>query len=329
MPFAAMDCHGVNQAAAIAAIRARASLGKAGGCADGRKLALVVEGGGMRGVCSGGGIIALEDLRLTNVFDHVYGTSAGVMNASYFLSGQARMGIRIYFEDMIRREVVNMLRFWRVFDVARLFDRAVLASKRLDLDAILRSPSKLFIAALEKETALPVLFDAHALGTEALLLSALRAATAIPVLDNRPVTLVGRRCMDGGIVNAFPIQDAIAAGCTDILVLLTRPCGFRRPGPSRTMRWVFNRVCAGSNAALRRAYERHHERDAELRDLAFGRVSAPPNVNIATICTDDDERVQRMTTDPAQLHASAVSFGRKTLRVFGADPSSWSIDAPQ
>ena len=94
----------MNAPAAIAAIKARAARFRAGDRApDGRKLALVVEGGALRGVCSAGGVVALEHLGLTDVFDHVYGTSAGVMNASYFVAGQARLGIRIYYEDMNRR----------------------------------------------------------------------------------------------------------------------------------------------------------------------------------------------------------------------------------
>ena len=90
---------------------------------DGRTLALVVEGGALRAVCSAGGVVALEHLGLTEVFDHVYGTSAGAMNASYFITGQARLGIRIYYEDMNRRAVVNPWRFWRILDLDRLFER--------------------------------------------------------------------------------------------------------------------------------------------------------------------------------------------------------------
>jgi len=318
-----MHCHGVNQAAAIAAIRARAGRDTHGGRDDGRKLGLVVEGGALRAVCSAGGVVALEHLGLTGAFDCVYGTSAGVMNAGYFLAGQARLGIKIYYEDMIRRDIINVLRFWRILDVARLFERTVMASKRLRLDAILRSPSRLFIAAMDEGTGGGILFDAQKLGTEALLLSALRAATAIPVFDNRPIAVLGRRYMDAGIVNSFPIEDAISAGCTDILVLLTRPYEFRCVPPSKTSRWFFDRLCAHGNPGLLRAFARQHERDTELRNLALGRTSTPPGVNIATICTDDRDVVQRLTTDPERLYAAAASFARKTLSIFGADPGSW------
>src|SRR5215471_7011063 len=47
------------------------------------KLGLVVEGGGMRGVVSGGSLIAMERVGLSSVFDEVYGESAGAINACY------------------------------------------------------------------------------------------------------------------------------------------------------------------------------------------------------------------------------------------------------
>ena len=48
-------------------------------------------------------------------------------------------------------------------------------------------------------------------------------------------------------------------------------------------------------------------------------------MNIATICTDDDEVVDRLTRDANLLRAGALSFGRKTLRAFGADADAWSL----
>ena len=44
---------------------------------DGARVALVVEGGGMRGAVSAGMVIAIDELGLTGSFDAVYGASAG------------------------------------------------------------------------------------------------------------------------------------------------------------------------------------------------------------------------------------------------------------
>src|SRR5215472_2229069 len=56
---------------------------------DDRRVALVIEGGGMRGVVSAGMTAAIEQLGFTNTFDEVHGASAGAFNAAFLLAGQA------------------------------------------------------------------------------------------------------------------------------------------------------------------------------------------------------------------------------------------------
>ncbi len=62
--------------------------------ADPHRVALVLEGGGMRGVVSAGMTAALERLGLTPCFDLVVGASAGAINGAAFLAGAARAGRR-------------------------------------------------------------------------------------------------------------------------------------------------------------------------------------------------------------------------------------------
>lgn len=60
---------------------------------DNFKLGLVVEGGGMRGVVTGAMLMGLQDMGLfSNVFDAVYGASAGAINATYYLTGEQQCG---------------------------------------------------------------------------------------------------------------------------------------------------------------------------------------------------------------------------------------------
>ena len=75
---------------ALQLLRTRALAGsRPGSRRDPFKLGLVVEGGGMRGCVSGGALQALSDLGLRDVFDAVYGSSAGAINSTYFISGAA------------------------------------------------------------------------------------------------------------------------------------------------------------------------------------------------------------------------------------------------
>ena len=134
---------------------------------------------------------------MTDVFDHVYGTSAGAMNASYFITGQARLGIRIYYEDMNRRAVVNPWRFWKILDLDRLFRRRSSAPSGCASTPSWRRGRSCTSRRWRRRQATDCIFDAQALGGEAELLSVLRAATAAPFLyqsarDRRRRPLPGR-----------------------------------------------------------------------------------------------------------------------------------------
>ena len=77
---------------------------------DDARLALVVEGGGMRGVVSSGMCSALEEMGMRDVFDAIYGTSAGAFNAAYFNTRQSRFSSTIYFEDANNRRFIDVKR---------------------------------------------------------------------------------------------------------------------------------------------------------------------------------------------------------------------------
>jgi hypothetical protein len=60
---------------------------------DTHKLALTIEGGGMRGAVSGGMAAAIVCLGLSNAFDSIYGSSAGSIIGSYFVSRQLYLDV--------------------------------------------------------------------------------------------------------------------------------------------------------------------------------------------------------------------------------------------
>ena len=52
---------------------------------DGFRVALAIEGGGMRGTVSAGMALALDELGLVTAIDAVYGASAGAITAAWLL----------------------------------------------------------------------------------------------------------------------------------------------------------------------------------------------------------------------------------------------------
>ncbi|HEX4959885.1 MAG TPA: patatin-like phospholipase family protein [Thermoanaerobaculia bacterium] len=311
------ELRGVDPEAVLEVIRERARRQKAGeSIADGRKLALVVEGGGMRGIYSAGSVVGLEFLGVRDVFDHVYGTSAGAINAAYYLAGQGSLGITIYYQDIDGFKFVNPLRLTKIADIDFVYDEVIPKRKPLDVERVLASRSRFFIALTDVDTGAGFLVQAQEASTP--LIRILKGSAALPVGYNRPVEVEGRRCLDGGTSHVFAIREALEHGCTDILVLLTRPEPHVSNLPGAFGRGLFSQVCARGKRDLLQTYLDSHRHNNACRDLAFGRAEARPGVRIATLCPDDDEvSVTRYTTNARVLKAAAIRMTRKMMAAFG------------
>jgi predicted acylesterase/phospholipase RssA len=76
----------------------------------GARIALVVEGGGMRGAVSGGMALALHELGLAGAFDAAYGSSAGALNAMWLVSGRLPTGIPTWTDPALVRALISRRR---------------------------------------------------------------------------------------------------------------------------------------------------------------------------------------------------------------------------
>ncbi|MFN3167791.1 MAG: patatin-like phospholipase family protein [Phycisphaeraceae bacterium] len=292
---------------------------------DGRKLGLVIEGGAMRAVQSAGGAVALSRMGMTEVFDEVFATSAGTMNAAYFLSNQPDLGIGTYYQSCVGKRFINTMRFWKILDIDWLFNQVVRIDRPLDTDAILRSPSKMFVAMIDRASGEPRLIDVQASSTDPI--QVFKAASAMPVFYNRTVEVEGEPCMDGGLYNPFPLRSAIERGCTDILVLLTQEADFHHPPYTWWQSALFDVMCARRTSQLRGLLGRYHPTDRAFRDLALGVAPPQQAVNVVTLTPEDTPEVSQTCTDPDQLRNAADHYGKRVLSLFGADPVILALKA--
>src|SRR2546425_8993330 len=135
-----MKLYGVNPTYTIDLLKERARRAKQGRKpADGRKVGLVVEGGAMRGVISCAALMGLEELGMTEVFDEVYGASAGAVNAAYFLAGQAGYATTIYYQQINNTRFIRRLWHRKVVDIDDLFDSIIAGDRPLDVEKVLAS----------------------------------------------------------------------------------------------------------------------------------------------------------------------------------------------
>jgi predicted patatin/cPLA2 family phospholipase len=194
---------------------------------DGARLALVVEGGGMRGAVSGGMALALDELGFGRSFDAAFGSSAGTLNAMWLLSGRVRDGIPTWIDPGLVAELIN----WRriagrrpVVDIGTLVDQRYEQLAPGLFERVLAAPTELHPIATEVGTGEAV--DLHSTIRDVTSLRrAIRASATLPLLAGDPVEVDGRRFLDAGLSAAIPFRAAFASGATHVLVLRSR-----RPG---------------------------------------------------------------------------------------------------
>ena len=217
---------------ALQLVKQRALLGsQPGQRTDSFKLGLVVEGGGMRGCVSGGALQALDDLGLRDVFDAVYGASAGALNATYFLSGQ-RDGVEIYHDYIATPDFIDLKRLWKarghataadikpVLDLDFLVHTIMDGHHLLDWDAVLNSPIPLKIIASSLDLLAPVTLSGFESKQD--LITCLKASANVPEIAGGPVLHRGHRLVDAAVFEPVPFRSAIADGCTHVIVLCNR-----------------------------------------------------------------------------------------------------------
>jgi predicted patatin/cPLA2 family phospholipase len=259
--------------------RRRAEASRPGERADGRRIALVIEGGGMRGVVSAGMAAAIEQLGLRDAFDEVHGASAGAFNGAFLLAGQAAYLTALYPHGFGNPDFVSFRRALRggaLFDLDYLIGEVWRLQRPLRVNRLLDSPIDLHVTATDADTA--AIVDLTDLRDGDEVRGALRASARLPWLAGPPVHFRGRRFLDATLAEAIPI-DRARSGATDILVLQTRPHGVAHSPLSGAVARLTDRYLDRINPDLvpLRVHrsERYDEVSRQLADWAADRSASP------------------------------------------------------
>jgi predicted patatin/cPLA2 family phospholipase len=259
--------------------RRRAEGSRPGRRSDGRHVALVIEGGGMRGVVSAGMTSALEQLGFRDAFDEVHGASAGAFNAAFLLAGQAPYGCALYWHGFGDPRFVSLTRWLRggpAFDMDYVINDVWTHQRPLRFEAILRGAIPLHCTATDADRA--EIVDLAGLETPEEIRGALRASGRLPWLAGPPVHFRGRRFLDATLAESIPVHAAFTRA-TDVLVLQTRPLGVAHAPPSSLVARLTERYLLGVNPRLvdlhRTRSPRYDELTARLAAQASDHSSAP------------------------------------------------------
>jgi predicted patatin/cPLA2 family phospholipase len=210
---------------------------------DDARLVLVIEGGSSRGAYSAGMAVAIEQLNLLPLFDAVYGSSAGALNAAWLLCGRAEQTMHAWWDPTVMRGTIDPRRALRrqpVVDTRFLVHTVYTEIMIMGFQEILDSPIEFHPLATDALTGESTDLRSR-IHDQASLQAALRATTAMPFMTGEPVEIGGRRFVDAGVSESVPIRTPLAQRATHIVALRTKRSDEQITPPTRLERLVLTR----------------------------------------------------------------------------------------
>jgi predicted patatin/cPLA2 family phospholipase len=273
--------------------------------------ALVVEGGGMRGIFSTGVLDAFSE-RGYRPFDVCFGVSAGSTNLAAWLAGQRGRNYTVITDHSCRPPFIDFKRFLRGghwLDLDWLWE-VTIREIRLDLRQFERQPIPLYVVVTRVADGEAAYLRATAANLEALL----KASCAVPVAYRDFPAIDGEPLTDGGVADSIPVIKAYAMGARDITVILSRSTGYRKTRFKAP--WLLRRLLKRQPRLAQAMIDRHR---AYNRAVDFIE-DPPPDCRIRVIAPPQGFAVGRVTTDRSRLDAG-YALGRAAGRAALSRPS--------
>lgn len=193
-----------------------------------RKTALVLEGGGMRGVFTSGVLDAFMKHNLT--FPYIVAVSAGACNGMSYVSHQPRRARISNIDYLARYKYIGLRHLVTqgcIFDRELLYDKFPNQYLPFDFDTFFSSPMTFEMVTTNCLTGQPMyLSERH---DRQRALDIVRASSSLPYVS-KIVDVDGIPMLDGGIVDSIPLQHAIDMGHPTNVLVLTRNRGYRNTG---------------------------------------------------------------------------------------------------
>ena len=193
-----------------------------------RKTALVLEGGGMRGVFTSGVLDAFMKHDLT--FPYIVAVSAGACNGMSYVSHQPRRARISNIDYLARYKYIGLRHLVTqgcIFDRELLYDKFPNRYLPFDFDTFFSSPMTFEMVTTNCLTGQPMyLSERH---DRQRALDIVRASSSLPYVS-KIVDVDGIPMLDGGIVDSIPLQHAIDMDHPTNVLVLTRNRGYRDTG---------------------------------------------------------------------------------------------------
>lgn len=299
--------------------------------------ALVVQGGGMRGIYSLSALAVLEELGLRDAFSRVLGSSAGAINAAYFLAGQARESRSIYYEDLSGNRFINRWRLRKWVDIDYMIEM-LKRKHELEVNAMDTARPTLYTILTDAKTGEAKTISSRSPGFDTHVYEIFRATAALPWLYGKRVAVGDRDYVDGGLAGLVPLDEAQAARAPaphpgpdtvppeGAVVLLTRTAGHRKDPCHPALRACASiAVFSSQSRAVRTKVSAGDKTYNDVMERLENEGQEIPRKTWTVRPSSATRLVGRTTTDPGLLCDCAELARADTLDLlaqsYAADPA--------
>lgn len=211
--------------------------------------ALVLEGGGLRGVFTCGVLDYFMDNAIR--FPFTVGVSAGACNGLSYMSGQ-RGRAKASNVDLMEKYHYVGLRYLLtqkcIMDFKLLFEDFPEKIIPYDYDRYFSNPDRFVMVTTNCLTGKAEYLEEKS--SSARVMDIVRASSSLPFVS--PITYVdGVPMLDGGIVDSIPVEYAMSQGYEKLVVVLTRNKGYRKPDSRMPLAKIAYRKYPNLQNALR------------------------------------------------------------------------------
>ena len=242
-----------------------------------RKMGLVLEGGGMRGVFTSGVLDAFMKYDL--YFNYVVAVSAGACNGLSYISRQPRRARLSNIDMLVKYNYIGLRHLVTqgcIFDPELLYDRFPNELIPYDYDTYFASPSTFEMVVTNCNTGRAEYLTEKD-GDRQRLLDICRSSSSLPYVSN-VIDVDGQPYLDGGIVDSIPVGRAIDMGYDRNVLVLTRNRGYRNTSKDRKIpKFIYKKYPRLRVALSRRIAEYNHQLDMveEMEDKGLVDVIRP------------------------------------------------------
>lgn len=190
-----------------------------------RKIGLVLEGGGMRGIYTAGVLDVFMEQGI--VVDGVIGVSAGAIHGGSYVSHQIGRNIRYYKKYCRDHRFIswrNLLFTGNIAETQFCYHDLPERLDPFDYDAFDRSGMEFYVTCSDVETGKAVYLRLTDVRTQ---IDLLRASGSLPMVSQL-VEADGRKLLDGGCTDSVPVRAFRSMGYRKNIVVLTRQQGYRK-----------------------------------------------------------------------------------------------------